>query len=71
MSTDDPLPLPDDATATAADGPPGEDRIFADGPLPEPPAATESTTRSPAGADIDAKQAKRRPRPRRSSGARG
>ena len=43
MSTDDPLPLPDDATATAADGPPGEDSIFAEGPLPDLPAVTESS----------------------------
>ena len=58
MSTDDPSPLPHDATATAADGPPGEDSIFADGPLPELPAVTESY--NPLArrlADVDAKQA--------------
>src|SRR5262245_23611808 len=59
MSTDDPLPVPDDATATAAeDGPPGGDGVFAAGQLPEPPAVAEPD--SPTArrrADIDAKQA--------------
>jgi Xaa-Pro dipeptidase len=57
MSTDDPLPLPDDATATAADGPPGEDSIFAEGPLPDLPAVTESyNPLARRRADVDAKQ---------------
>jgi hypothetical protein len=58
MSTDDPLPLPEDTTVVAGDVSPGEDSIFASGPLPDLPAVSESfnplTRRR---ADIDAKQA--------------
>src|SRR5262245_1532434 len=55
MSTDNLLPVPDDATATAENGPPGGDGVFAEGPPPAVAEPDDPIARRRA--DIDAKQA--------------